>query len=409
LGVTTIYKMLRGAACRAIYFTLMKSLIILGRQPALGLAELESILGAEALQPIGREAVLTDVDAKDIKFELLGGSVKLAKLLTELPANWNDIEKYLSDMIPKHLQYVPEGKFKLGLSTYGLRVRPQQINATALRLKKIIKAEGRSVRIVPNKATSLNSAQVLHNQLTSPTGWELVLVRHGDKALLAQTIAEQNIEAYARRDQSRPMRDAKVGMLPPKLAQIIINLTCPEPGDTLLDPFCGTGVVLQEAALAGLEVYGTDIDERMISFAKENLRWLHNTHNIEIVATIEQGDATTHTWTPPISVVACETYLGKPLSSLPPQKILEQIRAECDAIHEKFLRSIGSQLSSGARLCLAVPAWRLKNGFLHLKTLDRTSELGYNRLKFVHAGNEELIYHREDQTVARELVVLEKK
>src|SRR5690606_38352041 len=132
--------------------------------------------------------------------------------------NWHDLENHLTNTIPEHLQHIAEGKLRLGLSTYGLRVRHPEINATGLPLNKIIKAEGRPVRIVPNKSTALNSAQVLHNQLTGPTGWELIFVRKDNHTILAQTVAEQDIEAYAARHQKRPMRDAKVGMLPPKLA-----------------------------------------------------------------------------------------------------------------------------------------------------------------------------------------------
>ncbi len=406
----------------------MKSLLILGRQPALGLAELESLFGAANLRPVGSEAALLAIDAAEVPFARLGGSVKLAKVLTTLDTtNWKDIAAYLAKTIPDHLQHVPEGKLRLGLSTYGLRVRPQEINATGLSLKKIIKAEGRSVRVIPNKTTALNSAQVLHNQLTGPTGWELVLVRHGNKTILAQTVAEQDIEAYAKRDQNRPARDAKVGMLPPKLAQVLVNLAVGKIEErevrseerAILDPFCGTGVLLQEAMLIGYQAYGTDIEPRMIDYSRKNLAWLSDQYpkRRHPSPELEVGDATTHTWSslftsyhlPTTVSVACETYLGKPLTSLPPRHVLDPIMAECDDIHEKFLRNIGDQIKPGTRLCLAVPAWRTKSGFLHLKTLAKLDELGYTRQKFVHARNEELVYHRPDQTVARELVVLEKQ
>lgn len=384
----------------------MKSLLILGRQPALGLAELESIFGAEKIQPLDSEAVLLDIEAKDVPFQRIGGSIKLARVLNELDTtSWPELENYLSKSILDHLKYVPKGKLKLGLSVYGFRINPKQLYASGLRLKKIIKATGRSVRIIPNKAPVLNSAQVLHNQLASPNGCELVFVRNGNKTILAQTYAEQDIEAYARRDQNRPFRDAKVGMLPPKLAQIIINLTSPLEGTKILDPFCGTGVLLQEALLMNLLVYGTDIEPRMIEYSTKNLECLIGAAKQQL----EVGDATTHAWTEPVDAVAAETFLGKPLTSIPPRHILDQIRSECEDIHEKFLRNIGSQIKAGTRLCLAVPAWRIKSSFLHLKTLDHLQELGYTRLSFVHAKNEDLIYHREGQVVARELVVLMKK
>lgn len=397
----------------------MQSLVILGRQPALGLAELESLYGSECIRPIGRQAAILAIDPADIDFDRLGGSIKLARILHTLPTtSWHDIESYLTGAILTYIESTQNGKLKLGLSVYGLRVRAGDINATGLQLKKIIKASGRSVRVVPNKSAELNSAQVLHNQLTSPAGIEIVIARDGNKTIIARTIREQDIEAYAKRDQARPMRDAKVGMLPPKLAQIIINLSAkpsaPESNrpQTILDPFCGTGVVLQEALLMGHRVHGSDLEPRMIEYSRKNINWLHKNHDyIGTLLTLQQGDATTHQWpdAPSIDSVACETYLGKPLSSLPPRQILDGIIAECDEIHEKFLRNIGAQLSPGTRLCLAVPAWKTKNGFLHLKTLDLLEKLGYTHIQFVHVRNEELIYHRPDQTVARELVILEKR
>lgn len=388
----------------------MKSLLILGRQPEIGIAELESLCGAQPITVIGRGGVLVDTEPSDIPFHRLGGSVKLARVIATLDSiQFSDIEAYLSEHIQTIISALPDGKIRLGISAYGLRVRATDINAAGLRLKKAIKHTGRSVRIVPNKYPELNSAQVLHNQLTGPTGCEIVIARYDSKTVIAQTVSEQDIEAYASRDQERPMRDAKVGMLPPKLAQILINLTNPNPGQMILDPFCGTGVVLQEALLMGFNAYGTDIDKRMVEYSKQNLQWLQKTHNTSTFHKVELGDATSFRWTEAFDRVAGETYLGKPLSSLPPKPVLDPIMRECDDIHTKFLKNIATQTKHGARLCLAVPAWKTKTGFLHLKTLDRLEELGYNRMSFVHVGNQALIYHRPGQTVARELVVLEKK
>jgi len=71
--------------------------------------------------------------------------------------------------------------------------------------------------------------------------------------------------------------------------------------------------------------------------------------------------------------------------------------------------NINPQLKTGVHLCLAVPAWRTKNGFVRLPALDNLSDLGYNQLDFKHARSSDLVYFREDQLVARELIVLEKK
>lgn len=393
-----------------------KSICILGRQPALGLAELEACYGAEHIRPIAGAALL-DINAGDINFKTLGGTVRVAKILTALPyTDWPKIYKYLADSVPKHVESLPEGGFTLGVSLYGLDVPLKTLNANLLGLKKLIRAGGgRSVRIVPNKALELNTAQVLHNKLAHRGGWELLLVRNGHETILAQTMFVQDIEAYGARDQARPKRDARVGMLPPKLAQIIVNLavgqlTSDRPGRRLrlLDPFCGTGVILQEALLDNYSVIGSDIEPRMIEYSKTNIAWLLDKFpQIEGYVVIEQADATSAQW-PGFSVVATETYLGRPLATLPSKDKLDPIIQDVNTIIKKFLVNLSTQLRPKQRLCLAVPAWRVGNSFKHLPLIDHLTDMGYNRKALVHVKANDLIYYRENQVVARELLILEK-
>lgn len=384
---------------------MFKSICILGRQPALSLAELESVFGPENIQPVSEFAALVNIPHDKVPFEQLGGSIKLAKVLTELnTTNWSKLTDYLVNNVPKHIGYLSEGKVKFGISTYNLPINPAAINATGLEIKRSAKAAGRSMRVVPNKSTDLNAAQVLRNKLTDERGMELLLVKHGDKTILAQTTAVQNIDAYAARDQKRPARDARVGMLPPKLAQIILNLAKVETGDRLLDPFCGTGVILQEALLMGCYAYGTDIEPRMIEYTKENLRWLIGPAEQKLAV----GDATNFQWQN-FDVIACETYLGQPFSTEPRPEKLKQVIRDVNTIHKKFLENVARQTENGFRICIAVPAWHTKVGVKHLPILDHLTDMGYTRKSFVHAKIKDLIYHREGQIVGRELVVLIRK
>lgn len=412
----------------------MQSLLILGRQPALGLAELESLYGADKLEPVGSAAVIVDVDPCLLAFDRLGGSIKFCKILTALETtNWGKIEKFLLEVSPGHSRQIPEGKMQLGLSLYGFNETAQRVTATGLSLKKAIRKTGRSVRLIPNQAAELNSAQVLHNRLTGPTGWELIFIRDGNRTVVAQTVKVQDIEAYSKRDRGRPKRDAKVGMLPPKLAQTIINLaagrlpeeklesicdipagqTIPRPilGQTVLDPFCGTGVILQEALLMGYDIYGSDLEARMTDYTGQNLSWLNEIYKIEPADyRLETADATTQAWSQPIDMVASETYLGRPFTAPPSPEILAQTASDCNLIIKKFLRNIHGQIAPGTRLCLAVPAWQAKDGrFKHLPLIDQIADLGYNRVSFEHAGDADLLYYRADQIVARQLLVITRK
>lgn len=395
-----------------------QSVLILGRQPALGMAEAESLFGAGAVAPLENSAVVVDAPPEEIPFSRMGGSTRVAKLLTYLPyTEWDKIEAYLVAELPKHTCCLPEGKVRLGLSLYGFSVNVRRLNATGLSLKKVVKnppdGEGRSVRVVPNKDSELNTAQVIHNQLTGPTGMELLLIRDGNRTALAQTTAVQDIEAYAARDQARPARDARVGMLPPKLAQIITNLAIGEVlGARLqvLDPFCGTGVLLQEALLMGYDAYGTDLEPRMVEYSQKNLDWLPSVFKLPFTGfELAVGDATNYQWQKPFDTIACETYLGRPLTAEPKPEVLQEIMRDVDTIHRKFLQNVAHQTEPGFRMCIAVPAWKTKNGFKHLKTLDSLADLGYNRVSFAHPSTRDLIYHRENQVVGRELVILIRK
>ena len=274
---------------------------------------------------------------------------------------------------------------------------------------------------------------MIHNHLTGPTGWELVFIRYGGKTIVGQTVKVQDIESYTRRDRERPKRDAKVGMLPPKLAQIIINLAAgqlpedklesicdipagqliPRPilDKTVLDPFCGTGVMLQEARLMGYGIYGSDLDKRMTDYTEQNISWLDQIYRVESEAyRLETADATMHAWSQPIDFVASETYLGRPFTAQPSPEILAQTIADCNLIIKKFLRNIYDQFSPSTRLCLAVPAWQARpDQFKHLPLIDQIDDLGYNRVSFEYAGATNLLYYRADQIVARELLVITRK
>ena len=395
----------------------MKTLLILGRQSNLGLAELESLLGADHVVPFSTGYALSDLPATDIPFNRLGGSIKLCSILgSSSTTDWHSLEKEVLHHAASLSFGTTDGKITCGLSLYDLAVGPKDIMASGLRIKKAFKkATGQSVRLVPNQneLTALSSAQILHNGLTHQNGAEIVVVGSADKAFICRTVAEQDIIAYSRRDQNRPKRDARVGMLPPKLAQIILNLGVGQavPPFTVLDPFCGTGVVLQEAALLGYTLYGSDLEQRMVEYTAENLTWLNDTHTLApIDVTLQTGDATAHKWNEPFGAVAAEGYLGQPFTGFPSEAKLREVTHTCNQIAKGFLKNIAPQIPSDTRLCIALPAWHHPNGrFERLKLLDQLSDLGYSRVNFIHTDAEELLYYRPDQVVARDLLVITKR
>ena len=59
--------------------------------------------------------------------------------------------------------------------------------------------------------------------------------------------------------------------LHPKYARALINMTRVKTRGTVLDPFCGTGGIVIEAAAMGMKVIASDFDEEMIAGCRENM------------------------------------------------------------------------------------------------------------------------------------------
>ncbi|WP_297217838.1 TIGR01177 family methyltransferase [Thermoplasma sp.] len=61
----------------------------------------------------------------------------------------------------------------------------------------------------------------------------------------------------------------------PKYARFLVNTAHVKENEILLDPFCGTGGILIEAALMGIKVIGNDISLSMAVGARTNLKHFH--------------------------------------------------------------------------------------------------------------------------------------
>jgi tRNA G10 N-methylase Trm11 len=423
---------------------------ILGRQPALGIAELERVFGGQNITPLSGLATL--VDAPLLEIQDLGGTLKAGKVVIDLRTG--DWLKVSNKIIQHYAQSWSsfDGKVTLGLSAYGFDVSPREVQKVGIVLKQKLKRSGVSLRLVPNQDIALSTATSHHNKLgLSDNKAELLIIRaKNGRIIVAESTGAQNITSYANRDQQRPKRDAFVGMLPPKLAQIMINLAVGstsrsatsmgdpkataaleitslkrefqgaeggspnEAVDTggslrILDPFCGTGVILQEALLKRFAVYGTDLSEKMIRYSRDNLNWLQEKEHFHGDWYLHEGDATDTKWQQPIDAVVAETYLGQPFSAPPSPAKLDEVRKTCNGIISDFLRNLAPQIAPGTPVTIAVPAWRDKDGgFTHLPLIATIAQLGYKPHEFHNVSQNDLLYYREDQIVARELLVLTK-
>ncbi len=401
---------------------------LLGRQPELSIAELERVFtDVSWFSP--QTALISTPATVDI--QRLGGTQKVGRVVLQLDTtDWRRV----SDALVKH--YAGQwngasGKITLGLSAYDFTVSPREVQKIGLVLKSKLKNHGVSLRLVPNQESNLSTATAHHNKLgLSDNKVELLIIKGRKDTIIAESLGAQNITALAARDQGRPRRDAFVGMLPPKLAQIMINLAglsqemaplantarpieANKPNRSslrILDPFCGTGVLLQEAALMGYAVYGTDLAEKMVRYSSENLAWLHDKYRVDTKSDLAEGDATDTTWHQPVDAVVSEVYLGQPFSAPPSASKLTEVRGNCNHIIGLFLKNLSNQITPGTPVVLAVPAWKDTRGsFTHLPLVQKLDSYGFERVSLSTVDSDALMYFRPDQVVARELLILVKK
>jgi tRNA G10 N-methylase Trm11 len=370
-------------------------IIILGRQPELGLVELESLLGAEHVRPFGRQAALVD---SVLQIDQLGGAIKVGTViyrgavtaLNDLPID--------ADALPMR-----QSKTPFAISAYGVHGTRSMLIAAGFELKKHLKTRGSVRLITPTEGLTVSAAGLRHNQVIE-TGFELMIVVAGSEMTIARTSGVQDVDWYSKRDYGRPVRSAKVGMLPPKLAQILVNTTR---GDTVYDPFCGTGVILQEARLLRRQAYGSDLSTDMVDATNANMTWLTDVveHTLPTWG-VHQADAREVAVPRPGAIVS-EGYLGPNLSHSPTTGEIENMRQDLLMLYRESLRNVGRQIDSGDEVSMCVPVWRVGKAWHYLGLVDELPRLGYTLRSFVHAQTP-LVYARDDQVVGRQLLLLRK-
>lgn len=396
--------------------TSMKHFLVLGSNPLLSLAEAKAVIG-ERKPVIAGNLAIFDVEAWDGKAlqNILAGTIKLGDILFEGP---------IADLTAEHLadliDALPRGdRVLFGLTVFG----PNQstFKNLPILLKRTLVDRGRSVRWVTGEKGELTPAAVEKVHLTTK-GYDIVVASFGQTAIVGLTTHVQSASAWSYRDFSRPFRDATTGMLPPKLAHIMVNLTRKEGKlpTTLLDPFCGGGTVMMEAALLGITAQtGSDMDAKQIAGSKENLDWLMENGLLKDdvragISLLVSPVASLNRDLPPASfdAVVTEGFLGKPLRGHENAEFLQHQKREIEDLWYSALQTVARLLRPGSRLTVVWPRFKTATSDVAVDLRNELEALGYRMIDPLAGWTERreaLVYARPDQFVKRQIVVLERK
>lgn len=387
----------------------MQTFAILGSHPSLSVAEIQAVTGSTPSHVAGIGAIFDDLNGNpDRLMQILGGTQKMGHVIGEVPVNDTDaLVEFLASQLE---QEVRETKMHFGISVYDFG-NPAKVEAIAaeakhigMTTKSVLKERNRSARFVMpiGKEAALSAVAVTKNELTKKGAEFILLVAH-DRIVVGTTAAVQDAEDWSERDFGRPRRNAKQGMLPPKLARMMINFAGTDVvGKTLLDPFCGSGTVLMEAAMLGAQkVIGGDIAQGAVNDTRGNLNWLktrmENMPDVDVHAA-KAGDLATMIPPNSIDIVITETYLGRPRRGNEP---LDEIKETIDYITQLYRESFGplkNTLKGGARVVVAAPVHYSESKSFEPPVETIMKELGY---RVDPITEDPLVYRREGQLVGR--------
>jgi tRNA (guanine10-N2)-dimethyltransferase len=378
-----------------------KTWFLLGREPLLSAAEIFSLLGPDAyeLSP----PILVKEGIYDPALILnLGGTIKIAHEI----GSFGNEETMLSAIKNELLRL--SGKITYGFSAYSPSIPLKKIENWGKELKKALKEEGRSARYIFKNETTLSSVTVERNDLTKD-GCEFLVIEKNKKLFVAVTKSVQPFESFGERDYGRPGRDQKSGMLPPKLALMLINLTNPRPQDVLLDPFCGSGTILGEAVLLGLKhVSGSDLSEKAIADTNQNILWLLSKHpELNVSWSAEKADVR-ELGAKSADIIVAEPYLGKPLKGNETELELKKEAAELRVLYLAAFTRFKKILRPNGRIVFIIPRFMTRGASANISDtlLPELTKMGFKAEPLLPSTLSKLpylIYRRPDQSVAREI------
>ncbi|MFO7836006.1 MAG: DNA methyltransferase [Candidatus Thorarchaeota archaeon] len=440
---------------------------VLGKNWTLSIAELLEYLTDRGIDydivDYSRTSIVLDLhryfeprDLGDIQ-EALGGCYKIGKVVSRFnkdlavrafPAKGNihrDARGRLRECpwVDRIWDRVRGKKIKFGFSTYPLVNYESKIDLKKLTLgldewtkRKLTESGARRAIYYaydesnPDDPDAPNMAlwpqTVAEQELYKPPNSEILVLLTTNRMYIANTIVLYDSMLQKYRDESRPYVAAEISTSP-KICRTLLNLAGARRGDTVLDPFCGTGTLLMEAALLGMHVIGIDLDGNTAQGARSNLQWLERDLDEKIEYRIIRGDArkADRLIQETIDAVAFEPELGPVFDNPPQPKKAKSIISDLTKLYTQTLNAVAMRLRPSGRVGMTLPVinavgnqvnvdvYKMTEGTpFSVKKMLRRSQLGSQekideRVK-LYPNRETLPERKRGQVVQRDVLMLSK-
>lgn len=369
-----------------------KFIFILGRQPALARAEIKTVLPRMKILTANDDYLIgSELNLEpEITLKHLGGTIKIGRVISRQ----TNQEAIISEII----RQPRVSRINFGLSDYG-----GHAGRLGIQIKRALKKQGINSRLVTSREKTLSSVIVTKNKCL-----EFLIFKN----YLGVTLAVQDFKDYGERDFGRPAADPKTGMLPPKLAKIMINLAAINFDEPLLDPFCGSGTILTEAAALGFKrLIGADISETAVEATKKNLIWLmerlkeNRTDFIPPKTEIFPSSVKIISKKIPaasIAAIVSEPDLGPALRGREKPAAIKAVAADLADLYLTAFQEFKKILRPAGRVVIIFPQWHLGREIFDLKITAPIERFGFQR-----QDQNDLFYHRPNQKVWRQILIFQ--
>jgi tRNA G10 N-methylase Trm11 len=358
-------------------------LFILGRNPHLSVEEIKSFLKRtdnvimnEKLRENGLLIELEKpLDAGSV--DILGGVIAIGIVMCQL-----------KDMNKRDIYMGTDNKFNYAIWNFSdrtaevseylkVRFRSERLKVTEKKFSGFIKTQDENI------VKKLSSNRI--NE-------EFFVFEN----LFGKIVQKCNYKELEKRDMEKPVRREDLS-ISPRLAKIMINLSEVKEDGTILDAFCGIGVILMESLSMGVKAIGIDRDDEAIEGARKNIAWLNVPRDKWVLMNNDSSKVVMGS----VDALVSEPDFGETLRKTPDRKEAKKMIDKAENLIISVVNNLKKSVMGKMVLTLPfISTGRERVGCDTDRILSKTGlkmEEGFPIKEF-----------REGQIVGREIIVLKK-
>lgn len=377
----------------------MKYLFILGRNIELSKQEVFSYFEKEGNRilkfEIFENGLLIDLEKLPDKniVDNFGGVISIGKVLEE-----GKLDLVMKNIEKRELYFGKKNNFNYVLWNF---CKDNSEEELSIYLKKRFRSEKLKATQKPFSGfIKTQEGEEVKNIVSKNIDEEFFIFGNEKNLCFGKVFEKCDYEKLEARDMQKPVRREELA-ISPRLAKIMVNLSQAKNYEKILDPFCGIGVVLQEALLQRIDVLGIDRDSEAVKGCIKNLEWFNFPKKHYKVL---HGDSTRLKISEKINAIVSEPDLGKILKKIPKDSEAKATLEGFEKLIINVVNNFKNNFEGDARLVFTAPLIKLHSGKRMSCNFERiANETGFSLLEGFPIKE-----FRENQIVGREIFVLEK-